>query len=124
MATRNTCFALISSIEDDFRTLILGLSGPDGKNSEILPTDVKDNALRRRATDLQMDSISSNVSEQDLLPYIDFADIAKILESKIAPRIQAHKDWIIKTARSLISLTSTRNRVCTLDLLRLKIFQI
>lgn len=112
MATRNTCFALISSIEDDFRTLILGLSGPDGKNSEILPTDVKDNALRRRATDLQMDSISSNVSEQDLLPYIDFADIAKILESKIAPRIQAHKDWIIKTARSLISLTSTRNRVC------------
>jgi LuxR family transcriptional regulator, glucitol operon activator len=112
MATRNTCFALISSIEDDFRTLILALSENDGKEAEILPSDVKDNALRRRATDLRMDSISSNVSEQDLLPYIDFADIAKILEAKIAPRAEAHKEWLIATARHLLSLTATRNRVC------------
>ena len=112
MATRNTCFAIISSIEEDFRTLILALSSTDGKSVEILPSDVKENALRRRATDLQMDSISSNVSELDLLPYIDFADIAKILESKIAPLSPENKDWIIKTARGLLSLTAARNRVC------------
>lgn len=112
MATRNTCFAVISSIEDDFRNLILALSGSDSTEVELLPTDVKDNALRRRATDLRMDSISSNVNEQDLLPYIDFADIAKILESKIAMKVEGHRDWITKTAKHLLTLTATRNRVC------------
>lgn len=112
MATRNTCFALISAIEDDFRTLIIALSATDQSEREILPTDVKENALRRRATDLRMDSISSNVSERDLLPYIDFADIAKILESKISPRAESHKEWLTATARRLLLLTATRNRVC------------
>ncbi|WP_416560720.1 NB-ARC domain-containing protein [Limnohabitans sp. yimb22184] len=112
MAIRNTCFAIISSIEDDFRTLIIAISGTDSKEAELLPSDVKDNALKRRASDLRMDSISSNVSEQDLLPYIDFADIAKILESKIASKVEAHKEWIIKIAKHLLTLTGTRNRVC------------
>lgn len=112
VATRNTCFALTSAIEDDFRSLILAVGDPDGNGGDLLPVDVKEMALKRRTADLRMDSIASNVRESDLLPYIDFADIAKILESRLAPRSEAHKEWLTSAARRLLSLTPARNRVC------------
>lgn len=107
-ATRNTCFAIISAIEEDFRTLCIGL----GDAKSLLPEDVLESSGRRRSADLRMNAEDTDVSEAELLPYIDFADIAKIIESKIAPRHLGHKDWLIHVARRLISLTATRNRVC------------
>jgi len=112
VAVRNTCFAIISSIEDDFRSLILAIADASGIDSDILPADVRDIALKRRANDQRMDSIGSDVSETDLLPYIDFADIAKIVEGRIVPRLEGESEWLIAAARSLLALTPGRNRVC------------
>ena len=108
-ATRNTCFALISSIEEDFRSLILACAEAD---ASVLPDDVKENAMRRRTADLRMDSISSSVQDSELLPYIDFADISKILQSRIAPREAANSEWLVLISKEMLSLTAARNRVC------------
>lgn len=111
-ATRNTCFAIISSIEEDFRTLILGLADTNGRTEELLPTDVKDAALKRRTADQRMDSITSVVPSAELIQYIDFGDIAKILESRVSKYNDSHKIWFTEVSRHLLSLTSARNRVC------------
>lgn len=57
VATRNTCFALLSAIEDDFRSLIVATAEAIQQITDLLPTDVREIALKRRANDLRMDSI-------------------------------------------------------------------
>jgi len=111
VATRNTCFALISAVEEDFRSLILATAEAI-RVDEFLPSDVRENAIRRRTNDLQMESIVLNVQDVDLLPYIDFADISKVIESTLAPQLERERDWLKDTARTLLSLTPTRNRIC------------
>lgn len=111
-AVRNTCFAITSAIEDDFRSLILAVADATGNEIDVLPSDVREVALKRRSNDHRMDSIGSDVGNSDLLPYIDFADIAKIIESRLVPRLEGEREWLVATARALLSLTSARNRVC------------
>lgn len=108
VATRNTCFALISAIEEDFRALCIAL----GDGRDLLPEDVRTTARRRRQADLRMDAEVAEITDIDLLPYIDFADIAKVIDSKIGPKHDAHRSWLSSTAKSLLSLTQARNRVC------------
>lgn len=112
VATRNTCFALISAIEDDFRFLITTTSEAIQQATDLLPIDVRESALRRRANDLGMDSISVPVQDSDLLPYVDFADISKILDSRLVPKLDRESNWLRKSSQSLLALTPTRNRVC------------
>lgn len=111
VATRNTCFALVSAIEDDFRSLIAATAEAT-QLSEFLPSDVRDVAIRRRNSDLRMDAISLSVQDAELLPYIDFADISKVIESSLAPQLERERDWLRKAAKALLSLTPARNRVC------------
>lgn len=112
VAARNTCFALISATEDDFRSLIQSIAEANALQSDILPTDIRENAVRRRTADLRMDTVGERVTDTDLLPYIDFADISKILHSKISPLLPAEKNWLTETADTLVQLTPSRNRVC------------
>ncbi len=112
VATRNTCFALISAIEEDFRGLIVTLSGVDSSVGDILPADVRINALKRQTLDLRTTLQADEVSDVELLPYIDFSDIAKILEAKIGPLAGEDQPWIRKMSKALLTLTATRNRVC------------
>lgn len=113
LAARNTCFALISAIEEDFRDLIIALGDPEFHGEEILPSDVRDNAIKRRSIDQRLSSTSSiQVKEVELLPYIDFTDIAKILESKIIPRHSENRDWFKEAAKNITKLAPARNRVC------------
>lgn len=112
VATRNTCFALISAIEDDFRSLIAATSEAIQKITDLLPTDVREVALKRRSNELRMDLISSTVQDADLLPYVDFADIAKVINSRLAPKLDRESNWLRKSAQTLLALTPTRNRVC------------
>jgi LuxR family glucitol operon transcriptional activator len=112
VATRNTCFALTSAIEDDFRSLIIALGDAERSGIDLLPPDVRETAIKRRSSDLRTNLTKEDVQDSDLLSYIDFADIAKILESKLAPIFPAHKEWLILSARNLLSLTAARNRVC------------
>jgi LuxR family glucitol operon transcriptional activator len=112
VAVRNTCFAVISATEDDFRALIQSVSEVNSIQTDVLPTDIRENAIKRRTTDLRMDTAGTSVPDTDLLPYIDFSDIAKILHSKIAPLLQSEKVWITDVANLLVQLAPTRNRVC------------
>jgi len=112
VATRNTCFALISAIEDDFRALIAATVTVTRQADELLPTDVREVALIRRASDRRMDSIALSVQDVELLPYIDFADIAKVLGSRLAPKLDREREWLLLTAQQLVALTPVRNRVC------------
>jgi len=113
-ATRNTCFAIISAIEDDFRSLILALAESCGISADILPSDVRDVSQRRRIHDARLDSLNSGdqVKDVDLLPYIDFADISKIIDAKFVRAGTGCDEWLSIVARSLLSLTGSRNRVC------------
>lgn len=112
VATRNTCFALISAIEDDFRSLIATTAEAIQQLTDLLPLDVREVALKRLASDSRMESITLAVEDIDLLPYVDFADIAKIIESRLAPKLERENSWLRIITQSLLALTPTRNRVC------------
>ncbi len=112
VATRNTCFALIAAIEEDFRNLLIALNDDSAAGLKIFPTDVEDAAMRRRASDNQFQEIASATDMAELLPYIDFADISKILDKNHSEKNSPHYDWITKTSRELASLAAARNRVC------------
>jgi LuxR family glucitol operon transcriptional activator len=111
VATRNTCFALVSAIEEDFRSLIAATAEAT-HIKDFLPSDVREVAIRRRNSDLRIDSISLIVQDIELLPYIDFADISKVIDLSLAPQLERERDWLRTAAKTLLSLTAARNRVC------------
>ncbi|WP_368930468.1 cold shock domain-containing protein [Achromobacter xylosoxidans] len=112
VATRNTCFALISAIEEDFRGLIVALADAASLDKDIIPQDVRATAIKRLAVDTRTTPQDAQIADVDLLPYIDFADISKILESRIAKIAGNDEVWVTKMARALLALAGTRNRVC------------
>jgi LuxR family transcriptional regulator, glucitol operon activator len=112
IAARNTCFAFVSSIEEDFRLAIRTIAEVNNLTFELLPSDIRENAIKRRTADQRMDAAGISIPDTDLLPYIDFADIAKILHSRIAGVAPMDGQWIADTANLLNQLTPTRNRVC------------
>lgn len=112
VAARNTCFAIVSSIEDDFRLSIRSIAEAHSLVSDLLPADIRENAIRRRTADLRMDTAGTSIPDTELLPYIDFADISKILQGKVEGIAQAESQWIKNIATLLSDLAPTRNRVC------------
>src|SRR5262245_16515801 len=108
-ATRLTCFAIISAIEDDLRAF-LRAECTVANYRAILPTDVRNNAARRWSTDTAANAAAIAESDLDLLPYIDFLDLSKALD-------RLRKDVVVPLdvttlARALEPLAPTRNRVC------------
>jgi hypothetical protein len=77
-AVRNTCFALLSAIECDLRELIEREIAPkDGK--DFLPSDVRTAALARHAFDHKNSPCATSPRDVDLLVYMDFGDLSKVL---------------------------------------------
>lgn len=114
MATRLSCFALISAIEGDLRGAIRDSWSATGMGG-LLPEDVRALCLHRLDRDrkgLCYKTFEPN-TDADLLPYVDFADLAKML-----PRMG--DDWKAvwgsdthtELPRRLERLAPTRNRVC------------
>ena len=77
VATRLSCFALISAIEADLRRECRDLA-ESIQRPDILPADVRERAAKRWSQD--HDSIQDQGADTDfdLLDYADFADLAKI----------------------------------------------
>src|ERR1035438_6904078 len=90
VATRLTCFALLTAAEIDLRRHIELLASRSNR-VDILPPDVRQNAKRRGEADGV--SLSAD-SDLDLLDYIDFADIAKTLQgfrsAELSSEAEAH----------------------------------
>ncbi len=108
MATRLTCFALLSAIEIDFRHYVELLASRTNR-VDILPIDVRQNAKRRSEADGVALSADSDL---DLLDYIDFADIAKTLNGFRIGALPAEGDALEALAKRFERLAPARNRVC------------
>ena len=109
--TRNTCFAIISAIEQDLRTFVRR-RGPTLEKVDILPSELRDIAIARRRRDDRSDDFEETLDDFDLLDYIDFMDTAKLLHSLSSEL----SDWMDVNVDALTAiyepLAGVRNRVC------------
>ena len=112
MATRNSCFALISGIERDFRDFLMSHSDFILEES-FFPQDLVDVATSRYNKDNKKGASPLDRCTFDLIDYIDFADIAKLLHlHKNILKNSISIRTIENAAESLLFLTPCRNRVC------------
>jgi LuxR family transcriptional regulator, glucitol operon activator len=111
VATRLSCFALISAIEEDLRRESSQLAEILHR-SEILPPDVRERAAKRWNEDHRSIQVEAADTDIDLLDYTDFADLAKILYGLADPFSNLKNADIKPIATKLEQLAPIRNRVC------------
>ena len=109
-ATRNSCFALISSLEEDLRALVKTLADATHID-DVLPPDVRERAITRWQSDNRSSPSGHAENDLELLHYVDFLDLAKTLHRLRDSPAELHVDvkWL---ADQLEPLGPTRNRVC------------
>jgi LuxR family glucitol operon transcriptional activator len=110
-AVRNTCFAILSSIETGLREFIgdLALSA---NSVDILPPDVRKVATERFESD---DAHASGVPPEndiDLINYTDFADLGKMVRMRSQEITSLCGKDSNELANKLELMTRARNRVC------------
>ncbi|MEG1009379.1 MAG: NB-ARC domain-containing protein [Clostridia bacterium] len=110
-ATRMSCFALISAVESDIRNIIFHEVNHEEDLHKILPQDVLQNASNRLRLDNSDDSIKGN-QLLDLLEYVDFYDLSKILHKIKNQQVFFTSEQLIFITTFLEKLTPARNRVC------------
>jgi LuxR family glucitol operon transcriptional activator len=110
-AVRNTCFAILSSIETDLRETIGDLALV-ANSLDILPADVRKNATDRFELDEKHTPGVSPENDIDLIEYTDFADLGKMirLRSEEITSLCGRDAGLL--ASQLESMTRARNRVC------------
>ncbi|QIP71148.1 AAA family ATPase [Streptomyces sp. VN1] len=107
-ATRLTCFALLSSMEEDLRAAILGACEEGDNARTILSDDRYDRAVSRLAREV---GGQAKYSVTSLIPYLDFADAYEVL-SGLKGRLSADvQESLGVFAPNLSKLTKVRNRV-------------
>jgi LuxR family glucitol operon transcriptional activator len=111
VATRLSCFALISAIEADLRRECHDLA-ESVQRPEILPPDVRERAAKRWNDDHKSIQDQGADTDFDLLDYADFADLAKILNTLREDFGKLKTADVKPIADTLESLAPVRNRVC------------
>ena len=106
-----SCFALISAVESDIRNIIFHEVNHEEDLHKILPQDVLQNASNRLRLDNSDDSIKGN-QLLDLLEYVDFYDLSKILHKIKNQQVFFTSEQLIFITTFLEKLTPARNRVC------------
>ena len=107
-ATRLTCFALLSSIEEDLREFVRA-RGP--LDSGTLDPELRTRARARWEENTNARGLEPS-SEDELLSYTDFGDLAAILARMKSRLPDADQQWIGTTVPKLQKHVSVRNRVC------------
>lgn len=110
-AVRNTCFAILSSIESDLRETIGDLALTSG-SLDILPTDVRENATERYELDDKHAPGVPPENDIDLIGYTDFADLGKMVSMRAAEVTSLCGIEASVLSEKLESMTRARNRVC------------
>ncbi|WP_335971587.1 cold shock domain-containing protein [Streptomyces sp. CA2R106] len=106
-ATRLTCFALLSAIEEDLRARIeFSMYGIPVE--QVLGIKRAADAQRRYTQD---QGNTSTPTLSDLLPYVDFSDSFEILNSAGAKLEPREAEFIHENTRRLQNLIPVRNRV-------------
>lgn len=108
-ATRMSCFSLISAIETDLRNFIFNELPDNGL--EILPDDVVANA-KQRYFDHRKEVYSKEGTLSELLEFLDFYDLSKIINKLKKVQEQFSESDIVYICQRLELLTKCRNRVC------------
>jgi LuxR family glucitol operon transcriptional activator len=110
-AVRNTCFAILSSIETDLRETIGDLALA-ANTVDMLPADVRKNATERFELDEKHTPGVLPENDIDLIDYTDFADLGKMvrIRSKEITSLCGKDAGLL--ASQLESMTRARNRVC------------
>ena len=110
--SRITCYALISCIEEDLRSIVRS-SGQDLNITDLLPPDAREEALKRRRHDDRVNAFETDEADDfELLTYIDFLDLSKILHSKLSQHSAALGLDTKALSTCVDALGPTRNRVC------------
>jgi len=110
-AVRNTCFALLSAIEVDLRELI-ERELLTGAQDNIIPADVKESATNRYGFDHRDSPMSGDPTIVDLLPYLDFADLAKVLSPAMEELKGRYGEGFPSVPPKIEAFAPVRNRVC------------
>ncbi|WP_369203097.1 NB-ARC domain-containing protein [Streptomyces sp. PU-14G] len=107
-ATRLTCFALLSAVEEDLRHAIIEISGEYDDPRAILGGNRYEKALTRLGREVGSDA---NVSIESLVTYLDFADSYEVLTSLKSRAPEETKEAVGKLSRHVAKLAQIRNRV-------------
>jgi LuxR family glucitol operon transcriptional activator len=110
-AVRNTCFAILSSIETDLRETIGDLA-LCANSLEILSPDVRKNAKERFELDENHTPGVTPENDIDLIDYTDFADLGKMIRLRASELATLCGRDANTLASQLESMTRARNRVC------------
>lgn len=105
-ATRLTCFALLSAVEQDMRDAAETYIG-DLPVADAIPDDRAERAQARRAKD----KLSSATSLPGLLPYLDFGDAYELLRSSSAELPEDLRQSLDSITPSVSRVIAIRNRV-------------
>ncbi|HMH12105.1 MAG TPA: NB-ARC domain-containing protein [Edaphobacter sp.] len=110
-AVRNTCFAILSSIETDLRETIGDLALA-ANSVDMLPPDVRKNATERFELDDKHTPGVPPENDIDLIDYTDFADLGKMVRIRSEEITSLCGRDAALLANQLESMTRARNRVC------------
>ncbi|MBT9183996.1 AAA family ATPase [Pectobacterium punjabense] len=108
-ATRMSCFSLVSAIETDLRIVIIGELPED--YTDYLPVDTV-KVAKERYFEYKKEVFSKENNLLELLDYIDFYDLSKILHKITDIQTFSSKEDLKKIAYNLEQLSSCRNRIC------------
>ncbi|MFE4538860.1 NB-ARC domain-containing protein [Streptomyces scopuliridis] len=106
-ATRLTCFALLSAIEEDLRTAILGACNVADDARTILNDARYEKAVPR----LPKGTDASSATVASIVPFLDFADAYEVLSGLKDRLPEDHQTTLKRFAPHLGRLTQVRNRV-------------
>lgn len=107
-ATRLTCFALLSAMEEDLRNAILG-AHEEGEDPRVaLGPDRYDRAAIRITREM---GAKAQLSIASLVPYLDFAESYEVLSKKKKELPEQAQESLRIFAPYLGQLTQVRNRV-------------
>lgn len=107
-ATRLTCFALLSAIEDDLRLCIVTACEEDAL-TQVLAPEVLSEARRRYRRD--GGSAADNAGLADLLPYVDYQVACDTLYRRIDHLALDAQTFLRERIVQFQDLTGVRNRV-------------
>lgn len=105
-ATRLTCFALVSGIEDDMRSLIADALG-DADIANAVPQDRAERAQLRRAKD----GLPPATALPGILAYLDFSDSWEILMTHAKALREVTRESLNSIKTALQRIIEIRNRV-------------
>ena len=106
---RLTLYALIASIEEDLRALIINHIFPNRYINNLLTQEEYEKVIRRRKNDAEL--TNDEFIDNELLDFLDFADAFQIINRFSSDLTKPQAKFFKRNAANLQKLAHVRNRV-------------